>query len=71
MKKEQTCMYCGSKTNNSNVCANCFAKRKLIRELQGMVRAAQEEVRKYPCDFCERRNKIEFCSRCPATPKRR
>ena len=68
--KQQNCKYCGARTNNSDICSNCFRKRALIREIQSMVRTKQEELRKSPCDVCNNEDDV-LCYRCPAIPKRR
>lgn len=44
-KKVYTCQYCGGKVPPySNICSNCFQKRKLIRRIKAMLAEAKKDV---------------------------
>ena len=43
-KSEHKCRYCGAKVNYGTLCAECYKKRKLVRELLALANMIKEKA---------------------------
>ena len=46
MRSENKCKYCGGKTTNTEICATCYAKLKLVKKLREICEAIKQGTKR-------------------------